>query len=184
MKEDGIDLNSESSPDFNFLRPDTVIERVDKTPDPRTRIDISTDDIGFVTMHNLLYYLYTGMVNLHYGDTRQKLPQGYPEEANASELFRVADMYGVGPLADRCFNYLMSTNTPENICGRLFDFRCEPYQNLRDAYINFLLPHYSEVKDTEGWKELFLKMQYLTDEETKYRASVLLEITDKLAYAQ
>lgn len=184
MKEDCIDLNSESSPVLKGLQPDTVIERVDKTPDPRTRIDISTDDIDFVTMHNLLYYLYTGLVNLHYGDTNQQLPQGYPEEADAFKLFRVADMYVVGPLADRCFNYIMATNTPENICGRLFDIRCKPYQSLREAYVSFLLSQYSEVKDTEAWEELFFMTKYLTDEETKYRASVLLEITDKLAYAQ
>src|SRR5271154_5538462 len=44
-------------------------------------LDEEVDDIDFVTLHNILYYIYTGCVNLHYKSKDlefPRVPEGYP----------------------------------------------------------------------------------------------------------
>jgi BTB/POZ domain len=108
------------------------------------------DDFSFTSFHNLLYFLYTDLANLRFGKyvpVPSNTPRGYPDEADPFELYRLADMYMLPDLAEHCFHYLVHTNTPENICGRLFDLHCEPYQDPKDEYIKFLVSNHSKVID-------------------------------------
>lgn len=151
--------------------------------DDHGRTVIQVKDIDFVTMHNLLYFLYTARANLHFGIAHARVPTGYPDKADAFELYRVADMYMVQSLTDRCFRFLTLTMTPDNICERLFNVLSQPYKELREEYIAFLLKNYGKVKETQSWKVIFLETEDLTLEERKYRAEALLEITGRLTFA-
>lgn len=153
--------------------------------DFQRHVVIRVDNIDFVTMHNLLYFLYTGRVNLHFGEVEARSLTGYPDKADAFDLYRAADFYCLQTLADRCFRFLMHTRTPDNICERLFNINCKPYKELQKEYINFLLEHYEEVKITEDWKSSFFnRIEELTMEEQRYRSELLLDITSRLVFTR
>lgn len=133
---------------------DTII------PEPSARdgvIILPIKDFDFVTMHNILYFLYTGCVNLHFGNVKEQDLPGYPDKADPFSLFCAADFYDIKTLQERCFRFLMDTRTPDNICSRLFNQACKVYQytELREKYITFLLEHYDEVKAKEDWEMVF-----------------------------
>ena len=73
--------------------------------DSRGRTIIYINDVEYVTMHNLLYFLYTGCVNLHNNsnaaDASQMDINGYPDPVDAFSMYRAANMYMVEDLEDR-----------------------------------------------------------------------------------
>jgi hypothetical protein len=142
---------------------------------------VRVDDIDFVTLHNLLYFLYTGYVNMHFTGSDFDLPEGYPEEVSPFELYRLADMYMVPALVDRCSRFLVHTSTAENISRRLFNIQCEPYQDLRKEYMDFLIANHSEVIATDPWRDTLLQTENLGPAERRYWGELLLEITAKLS---
>jgi BTB/POZ domain len=150
------------------------------TPTSPEILRISVTDYDFVTMHNILYFLYTGHVNLHFGEVpEQKLPR-YPEEADAFNLFCAADFYCLQPLKDRCFRFLIDTRTPDNICTRLFNKRCRLYKDLQEKYITFILEYYYEVTGKDSWRSLF-DWGEESIEEQKFRGEVLFEISQRVS---
>lgn len=154
-----------------------------QSSDDYGRTVIQVDDIDFVTMHNLLYFLYTGRANLYFGTVADQALTGFPDEADAFDLYRAADFYGVQPLADRCFQFLKGTRTPDNICERLFSIMCKPYEKLQKEYINYILENYGKIKGREDWKATFFDdSQTLTVEEQRYRAEILVNITNRLVF--
>jgi len=59
---------------------------------PIIYLDDPADDIDFVTLHNILYFIYIGCVNLPLpGDesTKEPFPEGYPDEADPFCLLRI-----------------------------------------------------------------------------------------------
>ena len=150
--------------------------------DGRTIIDVGEAD--FDCMHNLLYFVYTGLANLHYDSQNMQFPDGYPDEVDALELCRLSDMYKVQPLVDRCLQYLGQTSTPQNISERLFDILCEPYPELRKEYVEYLLANFETVRETKGWRDVIFDTREKTDIEKKYRSKLLLEITRKLTFVK
>lgn len=60
-----------------------------KPSGPEGVIILPMHDFGFVTMHNLniLYFLYTGRANLHFGNVKEQDLPGYPEKADPFELY-------------------------------------------------------------------------------------------------
>lgn len=120
---------------------------------PKIRLDSpDDDDIDYVTLHNILYYLYTGYVNLVPRFIRNiSHPEGFPEEANASSLYRNADRFMLWALRERCYKYLKATTDASNVAERLFHKDCEYYLRLRELFLKYLVANFEEVKETEGW---------------------------------
>src|ERR1700735_5264168 len=115
-------------------------------------------------MHNLLYFVYTGLANLHYAPPQSvQFPNGYPDEVDAFELCRLADMYKVQPLVDCCLMFLGQTSTPQNISERLFDILCEPYPELRKEYVEYLLTNFETVRETKGCRDVIFDNRDKTD---------------------
>lgn len=151
----------------------------------RQRLFIQVDDFSYETMHNLLYFLYTGRVNLHFHAVKIQSNHGYPAKADPLELYCAADFYGLQNLKDRCFRFLEDTRTADNICGRLFSISCRPYKELQEKYINFLLEHYEEIKKKEDWRAVFRDQdEEIAREEWRYRGELLLEITKRLVFSK
>lgn len=117
---------------------------------------MKVDDFNYGTMHNLLYFLYTGRVNLHFGTAKAQLQPYYPTNADGFELYRAADFYGIQTLQNRCFRFLMQTRTTDNLCRRLFVIKCEPYKELQQNYISFVLKDYEEIKVKEDGRAVFM----------------------------
>jgi hypothetical protein len=154
-------------------------------PKPSARegvIILPMDNFDFVTMHNILYFIYTGRANLHFGPVKEQELPGYPDQADPFQLYRAAHLYGLQPLRDRCYRFLIDTRTPDNICSRLFHSKY-PSQELMEEYINFLLEHYDEVKGKRDWEMLFSSRgrKSLMDD-SNYRMHVVLQITRRLSF--
>lgn len=139
------------------------------------------DDTDFVTFHNLLYFLYTGYTNLQ--DQAEKVswswkePDGWPEKADPFDLFRAADMYLVEPLRSRCLRFLIETCTINNISERLFNISIQPFEDLKKAFMEYMVKNFDKVKTTKEWREIILQMNESSHEELKYQHGIMLEIT-------
>lgn len=113
------------------------------------------DDIDFVTLHNILYYIYTGTANLHirHEDDGISFPEGYPAEPDPYRLYRNADRFLLPSLKERCYTHLKHGVTPESVSERLFHKECEHYEELRSLYVEYIIANYDKVKGTVGWKQ-------------------------------
>lgn len=143
---------------------------------------IYIDDIDFGTFHNLLYFLYTGNINLQ--DQREQInwpseePKGYPQdEVSPMALFQAADMYLIAPLRQQCFRYLVKTCTINNISSRLFDISVQPFADLQKEYMGYMVKNFDKVRTTKEWREAIQKMKSGSAEELEYQHGILLEIT-------
>jgi len=160
--------------------------RSESQPSPITddqgRVIVYIDDIDFVTMHNLLYFLYTGCVNLHHNpDSVQsdlRNPDGYPDAVDAFSMYRAANMYLLEELEDRCYRYLISTCSPENICERLFSNpACLHYDKIRNSLLEYVIQNYDTIKMSEEWEDMLLNLKDCPLELVAYRSKMLLDIS-------
>ena len=156
----------------------------DSTPERRGegKAIISVDSVDSTTMHNILYYLYTGCVNLHFSKY-ENCPVGYPAAADPFLLYRAANMYMLEELENRCCLYLRSTCTPENLIERLFDNpECVHHDRVRNIYFEYLTKNFESIKTTKQWEEMWLNMKDCSEELVAYKSRLLLEITSKMSF--
>jgi len=152
--------------------------------EPRTIIYV--DDVDFDTMHNLLSYLCTGCVNMHY-DSQSSVPPGvddddadlaYPERADAFLLYRAANMYMVEELENRCYHYLRSTCTQENIIERMFDTpECAHHDRIRNMYLEYVNENFETIKTTKEWEEMLVGMKDCSEDLVAHKSKLLPEIS-------
>jgi len=141
------------------------------------------DDIDFVTLHNILYFIYIGCVNLPFPDEEadsRHLPDGYPKEAEPFRLFRAADRFLLPTLKERCFSHLSHGVTTENVVERLFHPGCEHHDELRQHYLNYLIANFDVVKQSEQWDSVICPSEEVSSSVSRYRDRLLLEITKRL----
>jgi hypothetical protein len=192
MMEDGAAVEEKTEPmalDSDVTHhalPCAVETKSDSQLEQRTIIHV--DDVDFTTMHNLLSYLYTGCVNLHYLSKNPVAPGAledendidlqYPEIADAFLLYRAANMYMVEELENRCYHYLRSTCTKENIIERLFDTpECSHHDKIRDMYLEFVHKNFEIIKTTKQWEEMLLGMRDCSEDLVAHKSKILLEIS-------
>lgn len=144
------------------------------------------DDIDFVTLHNVLYYLYTGTVNLHARQESNNIsfPEGYPEEPDPFLLYRNADKFLLPALKKRCYDQLKNCITAQNVAERLFHKECEHHEELRALYLEYVFANYDKVKSTDGWKQVFYSdFEDVPISVTRYRFYILHKISQKVVGA-
>ena len=146
------------------------------------RTIIYIDNFDFTTIHNIIYYLYTGRVNLHHSPETHKanaisIPDGYPDPVDPFQLYIASNRYLAKYLQKQCYEFLVKTCTPENICGRLFNIACLPHEDLTKEFLDYLIDNYQEVKFTEGWTKLHKKMASFTLVEIDFFSGLLLRIS-------
>lgn len=187
VKEDHVGSSATQGPrKRSRSSTDTTVpeDAPEELTDFMNRTIIEVQDMNFNTLHNLLYFLYTGYVNLHYPSPNDysaqfKVP-GYPEPVEPFEMYRAADMYLVAPLVERCLLYMLDSDNISNNVARAFDIASEPYEDLREGLVTYLAKRYDEVKGTREWKEAILAMNDSPPEELKYQTKILLQITNRL----
>jgi hypothetical protein len=146
------------------------------------------DDIDFVSLHNVLYYIYTGTVNLHIRQAEQEneisYPDGYPDEPDPYCLYRNADKFLLLSLKERCYAHLKHGVTPENVAERLFHKECEHHEELQKLYLEYVYANYDKVKVTEGWRSVLCgDFEELPLSAIKYRSRLFYDISQKLVGA-
>jgi len=151
----------------------------------RQIVDIHEHD--FVTIHNVLYFLYTGSTNLHWNTDEvhgqmQNKPDGYPDPADAYLLYKAADMYLMKTLKDLCSSYLVATCTSDNVVDALFNnTELILFEDLWNTYIEYVAQCYQKIKETEHWENLLHDLAGDSDSEMlEYQRKTLARILLKL----
>jgi hypothetical protein len=150
------------------------------------------DEFDFVTMYNILSYLYLGIVNLplpHNCKHKHKPvgfpPPGYPPAANPFILYKTSKKLLLDGLSRRCLEHLKFTLTPDNVSKRLFagNDGLHFHEELVDEYIKYVLENYAEVKNTESWKDA-LSPHDCGAEISKSPWSLMYRITQRLSFSE
>ena len=145
-------------------------------------MDDPADDIDFITLHNILYYIYIGRVNLPFPQEEwdEPFPEGYPDEPDPFCLFRNANKFLLPSLKELCLVNLQHDITPQNVAERLFHPDCEYHGELRELYLHYITDNYDEVKETEGWERTVCDEEDMSPSTARYRMRLLYEISKKV----
>jgi hypothetical protein len=148
-------------------------------------LDQPEDDIDFVTLHNILYFVYIGCVNLPFPHDEkdsepEPLPEGFPDQADPFRLFRAADKFLLPSLQEQCYFHLQHGVTVENVSDMLFHPDCEHHMELKQHFTDYIVANFKEVKETEGWERAVCD-EDISPAIYRYRSRLILEITKKLA---
>jgi hypothetical protein len=150
--------------------------------DGRETIYFSEAEIDFVTLHNVLYYIYTGLANLGstYSFLDLGLPRGFPQKADLFGLAQIAQKFRLVELEKDCGNELRSGTTVNNVAGRLLHPVCKDNQELREFYLDYLLKNYDKVKNTEGWEQAVIGEDNESSDMRRYRTLLVIDITKRI----
>ena len=156
-------------------------------------MDKVADDIDFITMHNILYYLYTGCVNLRLRFSKREEfppdqiahPDGYPPKAEPLSLYKNAKKLLLDDLKDYCIKYLKATLSVNNVSKRLFarDEDLEGHDELVEMYVEYILTNFDKVKLTKEWKNALVGGPGFP-ETSKFRGAILGTITERLSFTE
>jgi hypothetical protein len=141
------------------------------------------DGVDYTALHNILYYLYTGYVNLPCLKERlymEPLPKGYPTEADPFALYQNAHKFLLPELKEYCLFELECGITHDNVVTRLFHSICQEHTDLKELYFNYLVDNYEAVKDTDGWEKAVMGNQDESYDVRNDRMRLLFEITRKV----
>ena len=144
------------------------------------RPTITVCHMSQITLHNLLYYMYTGKVNLHIRGGSVPSYGNCPVVEDQFELYRVATKYGLDQLAARCLHYLRSTLTPMNVCERLFNLWCLDYPALKDSYVEYLVQSFNVVSRRDEWNWFVSHVEDEENPESDLHQQLLEEIMGKV----
>jgi hypothetical protein len=134
------------------------------------------------TVHNLLYYVYTGMVNLHCDhkditDFPSLHPKGYPPEVDALDLHTLANEIGIDGLEKLSLDYARKFCTVENVLTTLTT-ELGLNDSLIDMFVSFIKDNYDAVKKTPEWEQIYNEVaRREVKKEREYLSNILLRIS-------
>ena len=145
-------------------------------------MDDPADDIDLITLHNILYFIYTDCVNLHLPAElfSYNLPEGYPSPPDPFALYRNAEKFLMPNLKARCYNHLKIGVATTNVCDRLFQGECEHHEALKQFYLDYLLENYDTVKRTQGWEKVVKNEDDVEPRVRRYQEDLLYIISLRL----
>ena len=185
--DDTCSTRPSSSPQPSVTNPESI------SPTPETRLTLylnePEDDIDFVTLHNIIYYIYTKSVNLRLSGLLREYPAndtglivGHPPSPDPFDLYRNAKKFLLDPLAEYCFEYLRKS-TYFNIAESLFrrDTELKHHDKLRELFLKKLIENYEWVKTTTRWREIVCNELDISAETRQHHEQLLFEITQRLS---
>ena len=172
--------------DTNVTNPESI------SPYPERRVTLyfndPADDIDFVTLHNIIYYIYTKSVNLRISGIRaypandKDLIAGHPTSPDPFDLYRNAKKFLLDPLAEYCFDYLRMSTTGFNVHERLFrlDSQLQHHDTLRNMYLEQLVSKYDSIKSTKRWREIVCNELDISAETRQHHEQLLFQISQRV----
>jgi hypothetical protein len=156
----------------------------------------------YTDYHNILYYIYTGSLNLRYPPTTKDSrpmsagPTGpfygwestaktFPRPANANEIYRLAAIMGLQELQTRAYHYLMSTCSVDNIFDRLFDpyVKTETHAPVRSVYRQYLSRNWENIRSSGQWGTLLRRYRSTQrDDEAEFLLDAIVEILNAVTW--
>jgi len=171
---------------------------------------ISVNNARFTDYHNILYYIYTGTLNLRfntqlpYKEGMYNDPTGrpissrdsgvgygwevihnFPRQANPNEIYRLSGIMGLSELQTRAYHYLMSTCSVDNIFDRLFDPYCKSatHAPVRGVYRDFLARNWNDIRSSGQWATLLRRYRATQrDDEAEYLLEAICEILNAVSW--
>ena len=161
---------------------------------------IQITNARFTDYHNILYYIYTGSLNLRYPPSTTKdrpissagtysawdtVTAAFPRAANVNEIYRLAGMMCLSELQTRAYHYLMSTCSVDNIFDRLFDPYCKvaTHAPVRTVYQQFLARNWDKVRSSGQWANLLRRYRATQrDDEAEYLLEAMCEILNAVTW--
>jgi hypothetical protein len=155
---------------------------------------IQITNARFTDYHNILYYIYTGSLNLRYRPSNSQdrplssagiytgwdtVSAAFPRSANVNEIYRLAGLMGLSELQTRAYHYLMSTCSVDNIFERLFDPYCkaQTHAPVRGVYQQFLASNWEKVRGSGQWVTLLRRYRTTQrDDEAEFLLEAMCEI--------
>jgi hypothetical protein len=159
------DRVSRSRPSYGYVQVKRNFLYLDQPGDP-----------DYVTLHNILYYIYTESIHLP-GLKPVDAPQDYPELADPFSVYCNAHKFSLPGLQELCLDYLKTSLTPESVSERLFHPNCQDYMDLQKVYFDYLVSNFEEVMLTKGWETIFRGDSNLSSGARVYRDNLVLKIT-------
>jgi hypothetical protein len=145
------------------------------------------DEIDFITLHNILYFIYIGVVNLPQTreDENEPLPQGYPDQPDPFLLYKAADKFLLSDLKQLCYVYSEAFTTPTNVAEKLFHPECQYYPELKKLYLEYTVANFNEVRDTEGWERAVCQEDEAESPSVaRYTSHLLFEISKRVTVSK
>jgi hypothetical protein len=148
----------------------------------------------FTDYHNILYYIYTGSLNLRYpkDGPRPATPlntwdtaPGFPRPANPNEIYRLAGVMGLMELQGRAHHYLSSTCSVDNIFDRLFDPYCKAptHAPVRSVYQKFLARNWEVVRASGQWHGLLRRYRATQrEDEAEHLLETMVSILNSVTW--
>jgi hypothetical protein len=163
---------------------------------------IPVQNARFTDYHNILYYIYTGSLNLRFPpSTKEARPLSgggvtngafgweavatFPRAANPNEIYRLAGMMGLVELQTRAYHYLMSTCSVDNIFDRLFDPYCKAVAHapVRTVYQQYLARNWEQVRSSGQWVTLLKRYRATQrEDEADYLLEAMCEILNAVTW--
>jgi hypothetical protein len=146
-------------------------------------LDDPADNIDFITLHNILYFIYIGCINLRFPGIQRTdpLPGGYPDEADPFLLYRNADKFLLPKLKYHCYFHLENNLTPDTVPDMLFHAECQHHPELKELFLEYIVANFNDVKDTEGWERAVCQDDDdVSPSVARYKSRLILEISKKL----
>jgi len=196
--------------DFRESAPESLEFHLNYDTDPNTNLPalrallagnrkvIPVHNARFTDYHNILYYIYTGSMNLRFPkDARPGTPlnplttwdntPAFPRAANPNEIYRLAGMMGLMELQGRAYHYLSSTCSVENIFDRLFDPYCKAptHAPVRGVYQQFLARNWDQVRSHGAWHSLLRRYRATQrEDEAEYLLETMVSILGAVTWDQ
>jgi len=192
--------------DFRESSPESLEFHVKYDTDPTTNLPalrallsgnrkvIPVLNARFTDYHNILYYIYTGSLNLRYpkDGPRPATPlntwdtaPGFPRPANPNEIYRLAGVMGLMELQGRAHHYLSSTCSVDNIFDRLFDPYCKAptHAPVRSVYQKFLARNWEVVRASGQWHALLRRYRSTQrEDEAEHLLETMVSILNSVTW--
>lgn len=111
-------------------------------------------EIDYAVFHNILYYLYTGVVTF---DTHPYTTEitGEMYTIDVESLFAAADLLLLFDLKKLIFKFLRRTCDVDNITSRVFSPFARLHSEVDKFYCSYFKAHLVEVMDTRSYGDFF-----------------------------
>jgi len=113
----------------------------------------------FDVLHNILYYLYTGMIVFDTSPETFEPSDNAPRAVDVHAIYSAADRFLLTDLRERAFDFLRNTCTVENITRRVFGDCASIHDEVTRFYNSFFIQHLGSVVATFDYKNFFQEVE-------------------------
>jgi hypothetical protein len=124
---------------------------------------------NFDVYHNILSFLYTGIVVFEMAPDQSEPTKKKPRAIDVHTMYDAADRFLLPDLKQKAFDFLKKTCTVDNITSRVFGECASLHDELTKYYDSYFKDNIQSVLESSGYKDFFEEEEAWT---TKKRADI------------